>query len=94
MTDEILFNCCTGNRPPDWSQFDGLEVGGCITFKDEASGREITEGGIGDDKAEFWTVYGHLKTGGVEAITDCATRTLVDSVALMLRAISGLSITA
>lgn len=67
MTPEKLYNCCTNYEPPDWSQFDGLELGGCID--DDG----VTEGGADRDDAEFFTVYGHLKVGGIEAITDCQT---------------------
>lgn len=90
MIDATLFNCCTNNAAPDWTQFDALETGGCITITE--GGQTFTEGGIADSEAEFWTVYGHLKGGGCEAITDCATRAMVDSVAQHLSALSGLPV--
>lgn len=92
MTDlnlnAILFNCCTDNREPDWKQFDWLETGGCVEDKEEG----ITHGGIDDAEAEFWTVYAHLKVGGVEAITDCKTRAEVDAVAEQLSVLSKLPV--
>jgi hypothetical protein len=92
MIDATLFNCCTGNAAPDWTQFDALEIGGCITLAREADGETFVEGGIADSEAEFWTVYGHFKNGGCEAITDCATRAMVDSVASRLSELSGLPV--
>jgi hypothetical protein len=89
MADDTLFNCCTGNEPPDWSQFSWLEIGGCTTERNE-DGEEWVNGGESDDVAEFWTVYGRLKEGGCEAITDCATRAAVDDVAGQLTKLSGL----
>ena len=87
-----LYNCCTGYVAPNWSQFAWLETGGCTTETDETTGESWTNGGESDETAQFWTVYGRLKEGGCEAITDCATRALVDSVAAELSRISGLPI--
>lgn len=84
----VLFNCCTGNAAPDWSQFKWLEVGGCVTYCED--GESFTEGGKSDDEAEFWTVYGRCNWGGCEAITDCATAELAASVAQYLSDLSGL----
>lgn len=87
-----LFNCCTDCQAPDWSQFSWLETGGCTTETNPVTGQEWTNGGEPDDVAEFWTVYGRLKEGGCEAITDCYTRAEVDSVAQRLSELSGLPI--
>lgn len=35
--------------------------------------------------ASVWTVYGHLKEGGVEAVIDCADEASADSAAFILR---------
>lgn len=86
-----LFNCCTDYAAPDWSQFDWLEIGGCIT-ETNAAGETWTNGGEPDDHAEFWTVYGHLHVGGMEAITDAPNRAAADYVANTLAMISGLSV--
>nr|WP_047577315.1 hypothetical protein [Methylobacterium sp. ZNC0032] len=66
-----LFNCCTELVEPDWSQFDWLELGGCIDVNepDDPNGTCI-EGGQSREEAHFFTVYGHLREGGCEAITD------------------------
>lgn len=92
MQNANSYNCCTDNRAPDWSQFDALETGGCTSETDPKTGREFVNGGIPDDQAEFWTVYGRLKCGGAEAITDCKSRADVDAIAARLAAISGLPI--
>jgi hypothetical protein len=96
MTDTtqgaVLFNCCKDNAAPDWSQFAWLETGGCTTERDEETGKEWTNGGEPDDVAEFWTVYGRLKEGGCEAITDCPTRAAVDAAAEQLSQLSGLPV--
>ncbi|CAM5598910.1 hypothetical protein MAUB1S_10128 [Mycolicibacterium aubagnense] len=64
-----LYNCCTNHEEPDWGQFDALELGGCRTEKMD-DGEEFVEGGYKRSEAEFFTVYGHLRKGGVEAVTD------------------------
>ncbi|MDX0801727.1 hypothetical protein GOD37_22450 [Sinorhizobium medicae] len=58
MDNDTLFNCCTNYAAPDWSQFDWLEIGGCISFEED--GETYTEGGFMASEAEFFTVYGHL----------------------------------
>ncbi len=66
-----LYNCQTDHAEPDWSAFDALELGGCINLHepDDPAGTMI-EGGQSRVEAAFFTVYGHLPEGGVEAITD------------------------
>jgi hypothetical protein len=88
----VFFNCCTDYAAPDWSEFTWLETGGCTTETDETTGETWTNGGESDDVAEFWTVYGRLKEGGCEAITDCPTRAAVDAAAVRLSEISGLPV--
>ena len=68
FTPAVLFNCCTDHGEPDWSQFDALEIGGCA---DDGDGN--TNGGLSRSEAEFFTVYGHFRSGGVEALTDVPT---------------------
>ena len=36
------------------------------------------------DKAVFWTVYGHLKTGGVDALVDCVDEENAERCGAML----------
>ena len=68
MDNATLYNCCTDGVAPDWSQFDGLELGGCCMDPDHEGS---VNGGYDRYEAEFFTVYAHLKEGGCEAITDC-----------------------
>lgn len=94
LTNSELFNCCTDNKAPDWTQYDALTVGGCISVtngKDES----WTEGGIDRNKAEFFTVYGHYRASipmGVEAITDCKNLPAALDVANALSAMTGLPV--
>lgn len=81
--EKILFNCCAGGVAPDWSQFDALEIGGCINDADEGDEETNIVGGIERDQAEFFTVYGHLKTGGVEAITDVPSYQGAENIAAL-----------
>lgn len=67
MENDVLFNCCTNAEEPDWSRFDGIELGGCEMDPEEDG---VVNGGIDREQAEFFCVYGHLKEGGCEAITD------------------------
>jgi hypothetical protein len=92
VSDQRLFNCCTGGVVPDWSPFEWLETGGCASETDETTGASWINGGIEDAEAQFWTVYGRLKEGGCEAITDCPTRAEVDAVATELSRLSGLPV--
>lgn len=59
-----LFNCCTDNAEPDWTDYAGLELGGC---RDD-DGATITGATLA--KAEFFTIYGRDPNGYAEAITD------------------------
>ena len=61
---------------PRWMQnirdFDGLEIQPCFVVARDAEGMEIVEPCEPED-AHFWTVYGHFRTGGVDAFEDFAT---------------------
>ena len=63
---------------PHWMlnirQFDTLEIHPCKVIGKDSSGKDIVEQ-CRDDEAEFWTVFGHLKTGGVDDFGDFATET-------------------
>lgn len=85
----VLFNCCTGNAAPDWSQFKSLEIGGCRQEVAE-NGKTFTDFGIPDNEAEFWTVYAREHGGCACAITDCPTRTAADQTGKALSELSGL----
>jgi hypothetical protein len=90
MDNRTLFNCCTNAAEPDWSQFNWLELGGCVDVSDPYEDETCIEGGYRADEAEFFTVYGHLKGGGCEAITDCDTFAEAEVVARYLSSLSGL----
>jgi hypothetical protein len=79
-----LFNCCTDCKEPDWSQFDALEIDGCI---DDGEGN--TTPGYHRDLAEFFTVYGHLKVGGAEALGDFDTLDGATAAAAEMSTMSG-----
>lgn len=54
--------------------FDALEIHACAIIGRESTGKEIVEPCEPAD-ADFWTVYGHYRTGGVDAFEDFATET-------------------
>lgn len=93
MDHAKLFNCMPGHKAPDWSLFDALEVQGCCNvadgMNDDPNGPTYTESGYGRDEADLFTVYGHLKEGGTEAITDCRTYREALDVARELATLSG-----
>lgn len=83
-----LYNCCPGGKAPDWSLFDNIEVNGvmdCATAEMRARG-ESDLCACDDEDAELWSVYGHLKTGGIECITDCETRADAEVIAALFLA--------
>ncbi|WP_107678003.1 hypothetical protein [Agrobacterium sp. LAD9] len=87
-----LFNCCTALQEPEWRRFSNLELGGCIDAAQEGMDGTCIEGGKSRDKAEFFTVYGHLIEGGCEAITDCDDFDGAQRVAIHLCGLSGLTL--
>jgi len=55
-------------------EFDALEIAPCRVVGNDSFGNEIVE--PCDDapqEAAFWTIYGHYRTGGVDAFEDFAT---------------------
>ncbi|QHS09009.1 hypothetical protein [Sinimarinibacterium sp. NLF-5-8] len=52
----------------DMSVFDAVEVHGC-TVVDDYDGREIIEQ-TADGVPDFWSVYLHYKSGGLDCIAD------------------------
>ncbi len=92
MDAAILFNCCTAHAQPDWAAFDTLEIGGCINEPQPFDDGTCIIGGVPKGDAEFFTVYGHLKEGGFEAITDCDTYDDATNVAAALCELSSLPI--
>lgn len=86
-----LFNCCTDYAAPDWSQFDHLELAGCVDDPDEPG---HTIGNQPASKAQFFTVYGRFPEpdGTCEAITDIEDPRDALAVAGELALISGLRV--
>ena len=61
---------------PDWMlnirSFDALEIHPCAVVGHDSIGGEIVEPCEPED-ADFWTVYGHYRTGGTDDFGDFAT---------------------
>lgn len=72
FTDADLFNCWTGGAEPsgeERARWRGLEVHGVRDVSEP--GEDGTQWDACDDAdAEMWSVYGLLKEGGCECITD------------------------
>src|SRR5580698_6451703 len=63
---------------PDWTcnirDFDALEIAPCRVVGHDRFGNEIVEPcDDAPEEATFWAVYGHFRTGGVDAFEDFAT---------------------
>lgn len=77
-----------GLAAPDWSQFVTLEIDGCIQ---EGADEDYVRGGMSDEDAQFWTIYGRMKeTGLVVALQDCVSRAEADHVLIEMMRLSGL----
>ena len=67
------------NLTPWWMRrirdFDALEMNPCQIVEILDDGTQVVEPCNDPADADFWTVYGHLVTGGVEAFEDFATKT-------------------
>jgi hypothetical protein len=61
---------------PHWMRnihdFDALEIHPCAVIDRLSDGTEIVEP-CAPENSDFWTVYGHYRTGGVDAFEDFAT---------------------
>ena len=94
-----LFNCCTDNAEPDWSQFLRLEIEGCRNDGNPAPDHDTSIcAGQSGRTAEFFTIYGRHKpdAAGImvaEAITDCRDALETIRVAAILAARSKLPMT-
>ncbi len=62
---------------PHWMRnikdFDALEIHPCAIVGRDSDGTEFVET-CTPDEADFWTVYGHYRTGGVDAFEDFPTQ--------------------
>lgn len=85
----ILFNSRENLAEPDWSLFCKLEVMPVQENQGACSQIENLES-LMDDRVSFWTIYGRLRTGEMEAITDIEHPQNVTKVAKRLHAFSGL----
>ena len=56
----------------DIKDFDALEIQPCAVIDRDSNGTEYIEPCDPKD-AHFWTVYGHYRTGGVNAFEDFPT---------------------
>lgn len=55
-------------------EFDALEIAPCRVVGNDSLGNEIVEPcDDAPEEAAFWTVYGHYRTGGVDAFEDFPT---------------------
>jgi hypothetical protein len=57
----------------DIQQFDGLEIHPCRIERTEDGGTFIEQ--CAPEDAEFWSVYGHCRSGGVLCFEDFPTET-------------------
>lgn len=69
MTTDTLIDAHLAARIWD---FDALEIQPCAVVAIDTNGSEIVEPCQPED-AFFWTVYGHFRTGGVDALRDFPT---------------------
>lgn len=73
FTNEQLFSCCENNEAPNWANYEGLILGGCVECVSnpeappETQEKEIL-GGQDREDAQFFTIYGWNE--GSRAITD------------------------
>lgn len=91
VESEELFNCWTPGQEPDWTAFDWLALGGCVTLEEGEPG-EHTQGGEDRDTAQFFTVYGHIPNAGHDAITDIMSFDRAQEIGALLASRSGLEL--
>lgn len=65
---------------PDLSHFDAVEIMPVYEDPDEGFCEPVPDA---PHTASFWTVYGHLKEGGVEALIDCIDERSAEIAALI-----------
>ena len=69
------------------ADIDGIEIHPCATYTD-AAGTAFTEQ-CHPDVAQFYSVFFHLKTGGLTCIADCADVQIARHTARCLSRITG-----
>ena len=70
-----------GETQPDLSRFDDVEVMPVYEDPDEGFCEPVPDA---PHTATFWTVYGHLREGGVDALIDCYDERRADTAAAIL----------
>jgi hypothetical protein len=69
MTHKISPIAATDATTPEWmrniQEYDALEIHPCQIIGRDAAGNEYAEICNNPADADFWTVYGHLKTGAL-----------------------------
>ena len=65
---KISWNCCTGGKEPDWSNYDALQLAGVA--EEEVDGETYIERVEEMKDAKFMSLYAHIKDGGYECIHD------------------------
>lgn len=78
MPNLTLYNCTENAEAPDWSLYDAVEV---MPLSDYDGNGQVEPCEDDEYLADIWTVYGHLRTGGAEAITDVSTKKLAYQIA-------------
>jgi|GEM_PF-4354509 len=67
--------------PPDLSRFDDVEIMPVWEDPDDGTCEPVPDA---PHTATYWTVYGHLKTGGVEDLIDCHDERSAEVAAFVL----------
>ena len=65
----------------DLALFDAVEIEPVYEDKEEGWCEPVPDA---PHTATFWTVYGHLRTGGVEALIDCVDELSAERAAALL----------
>lgn len=92
LTNDKLFNCCTGHKEPDWSLYSYLFIG----FNKIDKGDDDDDGGYvvnaySFSETQFVSIYGRFKDSGeAEPITDIEDCELVRMILAELLKRSGL----
>lgn len=71
-----------------FKKYDVFEVQHCISWVEESGIRifEVIDDNAEETNATCWTVYGHIPGEGVEALADCPTKEIANSMKKALEA--------
>jgi len=76
MTNHISPIDAANALTPNWmrsiKEFDALEIHPCAVVGCDSSATEFVEQ-CEPEQAHFWTVYGHYRSGGLDAFEDFST---------------------